>query len=335
MITALDLFAGAGGSSTGLQSAGIKVVAAGNHWKTALATHAANHPGTAHFNENLSQVNPRKFPRTTILWGSPSCTHHTRAQGARRTDALGLFDTQPENLQGMINAEPDSARATMWDIPRFAEVHPYEAIIVENVPEVTDWRFFSWWLDMMTSELQYRYTPVVLNAIHANRHGDPVPQTRVGWFGIFTRDPLVIPRRAVGSIPAVGDVLDDSPGPELLSKPRAEATMRRIAATLSRYPHAARWIISYYGASKVGKPVTAPCGTLTTKDRHAVLTDVDGTLHYRMLNNAEQARVQGFPDTYQWHGTGEDITKQIGNSVVPAVARDIGHIVAESLGGAA
>ncbi|HWG67484.1 MAG TPA: DNA cytosine methyltransferase, partial [Rhodanobacteraceae bacterium] len=46
--TAIDLFAGAGGFSTGAVQAGCKVVWAANHWEAAVNAHAANHPNTLH-----------------------------------------------------------------------------------------------------------------------------------------------------------------------------------------------------------------------------------------------------------------------------------------------
>lgn len=332
-LTVTDLFAGAGGSSTGMTQAGLKVRIAANHWQTAIDTHQANHPNTDHDCADLSQVDPRRYPRTDILWGSPSCTHHSKAQGKRRGQGLGLFDRTPETLTELIALEPDRARATMHDIVRFTEHHHYDAVIVENVTEVQGWALFPHWLAMMTDGLGYHYQPRIICAADANQSGPPVAQIRTRWFGVFTKNATTLPTWSdSGKRSAVVDVLDVHPGPLLDSKPRARATMDRVAATVARYPDAGRWLISYYGASKVGRPVSEPCGTLTTRDRHAVLTDVDGQLHFRMLSTAEQARIQGFPGEYQWHGTKSDITKQIGNSVVPAAARDLVSVVAETLG---
>ncbi len=42
--TAADLFCGAGGFTTGAQAAGVKVVLAINHWRTAIYAHQQNHP---------------------------------------------------------------------------------------------------------------------------------------------------------------------------------------------------------------------------------------------------------------------------------------------------
>lgn len=333
-LTATDLFAGAGGSSTGMLDAGIKVRIAANHWPVAIATHQENHPDTEHDCADISQVDPRRYPRTELLWASPSCTHHSRAQGKRRQQGLGLWDRVPETVADLIEMEPDRSRATMHDVVRFAEYHRYDAIITENVPEVMDWPLFPYWLAMLTEGLGYHYTPILLDAADASRSGPAVAQSRLRAYLLFTRTRIAGPAWPRTQRLPAADFLDPDPGPELRSKARAAATLRRVEATVNRYPGAGRWIVSYYGSSKVGKPASEPVGTLTTRDRHAVLTDQGGVLHYRMLNRAEQVRLMGFPDTYRWTGTGTEITKQIGNAVVPAAARDLVTVVAESLGAA-
>lgn len=55
----IDLFCGAGGTSTGVESARLdgekcaKVIACVNHDKNAIASHAANHPDALHFTEDI------------------------------------------------------------------------------------------------------------------------------------------------------------------------------------------------------------------------------------------------------------------------------------------
>jgi DNA (cytosine-5)-methyltransferase 1 len=46
---AVDLFAGAGGSTVGAEAAGAKVILAANHWREAIAAHRANHPHAEHW----------------------------------------------------------------------------------------------------------------------------------------------------------------------------------------------------------------------------------------------------------------------------------------------
>ncbi|MFA5605900.1 MAG: DNA cytosine methyltransferase [Leucobacter sp.] len=82
--TLTDLFCGAGGSSTGATLVGTAVRCASNHWAKAIETHSLNHPGADHIQADLSQIDPRYFPNTDLLWASPSCTKHSIAQGKKR-----------------------------------------------------------------------------------------------------------------------------------------------------------------------------------------------------------------------------------------------------------
>ncbi|MGC5258394.1 DNA cytosine methyltransferase [Gordonia sp. DT218] len=146
-LTMADLFAGLGGSSTGaIQRPGIKLVVAANHWQLAIDSHSANHPDAEHVCADISQYEPRLFPHTDLLWASPSCTKHSVAQGKKRADKQpDLFgETLPDEAA-------ERSRATMWDVVRFAEYHAYEAVIVENVVEVTSWPPYRAWLAAMDS----------------------------------------------------------------------------------------------------------------------------------------------------------------------------------------
>ena len=61
----VDLFCGAGGTSTGVESARLngercaKVIACVNHDKNAIASHAANHPEALHFTEDIRTLELR------------------------------------------------------------------------------------------------------------------------------------------------------------------------------------------------------------------------------------------------------------------------------------
>ena len=74
----------------------------------------------------------------------------------------------------------------MWDVPRFAEAHRYQAVIVENVVEAARWLPFQAWLMAMHS-LGYEHRTVWLNSMHANRWGAPAPQSRDRMYVVFWR----------------------------------------------------------------------------------------------------------------------------------------------------
>jgi DNA (cytosine-5)-methyltransferase 1 len=121
-LKAADLFCGAGGSTTGAVQAGVDVVLAVNHWRTAVLSHQANHPATRHICARIDDVDPRNdrtLPELDLLLASPECVYHSIARGGRPID--------------------DQKRATPWHVCVWAEAKRPEWIIVENVREFRDW----------------------------------------------------------------------------------------------------------------------------------------------------------------------------------------------------
>jgi len=133
-ITVTDQFCGAGGSSQGVRmlanqlGGGLEVKLALNHWKLAIETHNTNFPDTMHDCTDVSAADPKRYFSTDILITSPECTNHSLAKGQRQVrKQIELFES------GKIDPAAERSRATMWDVPRFAEYHRYRIIITENV----------------------------------------------------------------------------------------------------------------------------------------------------------------------------------------------------------
>lgn len=175
-VTVTDQFCGAGGSSLGAASAGAEIKLAMNHWKLAIETHNTNFPNTDHDCTDVSACDPRRYSSTDILITSPECTNHSLAKGKQRK-----FQAQLE-MFGRTQLDPaeERSRATMWDVPRFAEYHNYRLIIVENVVDARQWRLFDAWLQAM-SLLDYNYEIVYLNSMFAH----PTPQSRDRMYVVF------------------------------------------------------------------------------------------------------------------------------------------------------
>jgi DNA (cytosine-5)-methyltransferase 1 len=74
----------------------------------------------------------------------------------------------------------------MWDVPRFAEYHRYDAIIVENVVDAFNWIMFPAWVQAMTL-LGYDMRIVYLNSMHAHALGAPAPQSRDRMYVVLWR----------------------------------------------------------------------------------------------------------------------------------------------------
>lgn len=195
-LTVTDLFCGAGGSSSGLVEAGYKVVIAANHWELAIASHQVNHPDTDHSQADISQVNPGYFPKTHVLWGSPECTNHSIAKGVKRQRQQDQALFELDGTRPLPDEAANRSRATMWDIPRFAEHHRYMAIILENVVDAYRWDQFEAWQMAMRS-LSYRMQFVWLNSMHAQIGGLPAPQSRDRMYIVMWREDLASRKKGV------------------------------------------------------------------------------------------------------------------------------------------
>lgn len=83
----VDLFAGGGGASTGIeQGLGRQVAIAINHNPAAISMHTANHPHAVHHQTDVWEVDPvEDTGGRTVGWlhASPDCRHHSQAAGGQ------------------------------------------------------------------------------------------------------------------------------------------------------------------------------------------------------------------------------------------------------------
>ena len=174
VLEATDLFAGAGGSSLGLEFVCcrrcgrqlIEVTQALNHWPLAVEAHNANFPNADHDTHDVEVIAASRFRRTPILWASPECVHHAFCRGKKDPD----------------NPDADRSRATMNDVLRFTDHHRYDAVIVENVIEARLWEPFDEWRAAI-EDLGYSSRIVFFNSQFAL----PTPQSRDRMYVVFWR----------------------------------------------------------------------------------------------------------------------------------------------------
>jgi DNA (cytosine-5)-methyltransferase 1 len=309
-VTVTDLFCGAGGSSIGAEAAGARLRMAANHWPLAVETHNTNFPEADHDCADVSQVNPRRYPRTDVLIASPECTNHSSAK--TRKAVATIWDPKAAD-------EEERSRATMWDVPRFAEHHRYELVIVENVVEARRWAPFDAWLASMAA-LGYDHRALYLNSMVAH----PTPQSRDRMYVVFWRrgntppdlefhpvawcaqhgDVAAVqawknPTRPFGKYraqyvyrcpvcaavalpyawPAAAAIDWSLPAPRIgdRSRPLADATLRRIRAGLDRYGPSAIVQAAGHTYERPGYyrtwPTWEPLGTQTTTPQHALVVE--------------------------------------------------------------
>ncbi|MFN2592335.1 MAG: DNA cytosine methyltransferase [Candidatus Dormibacteria bacterium] len=129
----------------------------------------AGHPETLVY--NLSVADDESYVADGIV--VHNCTTHSLSGGRRHDPNLFNPDGDPS---------VERSRATMWDVPRFAEFHQYRMVIVENVVEVRSWPPYQAWLEAMRL-LGYEHREVFLNSMVAH----PTPQSRDRIYIVFWR----------------------------------------------------------------------------------------------------------------------------------------------------
>lgn len=293
MLSAIDLFAGGGGFSTGARQAGLDVRWAANHLPLAVRYHAQNHPHAEHLCQDLHQADWTKVPKTDLVLASPCCQGHTRSRGK----------DQPRH---------DASRATAWAVVSCCEFHRPKAVIVENVPEFLDWVLYPAWADAL-QRLGYQLTANVLDSADIG-----VPQHRVRLFLVASKKAIPVESPQKKHRP-VSDVIDFTSGKwSAVHKPgRAEATLQRYEN--GRKAFGRRFVMPYYksGSGKYGRSMDRPLGTVTTLDRWAV---VNGD-RMRMLTVDEYRKAMGFPARYILPSRKSEAVYLLGNAVPPPVAK--------------
>lgn len=251
----VDLFAGGGGASLGIEQAfGRAVDIAVNHSADAIAMHAANHPQTAHLQCDVFEVDPLEATGgrpVGLLWASPDCKHFSKAKGGK-----------PRSKK---------IRSLAWVVVKWATVVRPRVIMLENVEEFVTWgplgpdnqpcpkrkgQTFKRWVGALR-RLGYQ---VEWKELRACDYGAPTIRKR--FFLVARCDGLAItwpkPTHAKPDSPEVrkgklqpwrtaADCLDFSlPCPSIfltkeearplgIKRPLADATMRRIAKGVFRF----------------------------------------------------------------------------------------------------
>lgn len=180
-LTVTDLFCGAGGASIGAETVtGVELVMAANHWSRAIDVHQLNFPDARHDCADISQVDFRRYPGTDILIAGCECTNHTTAKGVSRKK-------QQANLFEGPDPGAERSRATMWDVPRYIEIHRPAAVIVENVVEAARWIFWDAWR-MALDAAGYAVTVCSINSMHTGT----VPQSRDRIYVVAVRKGITV-----------------------------------------------------------------------------------------------------------------------------------------------
>ncbi len=296
----IDLFCGAGGTSTGVNSARVdgeqcaQVVACVNHDAKAIASHASNHLDALHFTEDIRTLelsplvahldkcrneNPGAL---TVLWASLECTNFSKAKGGQPRDA--------------------DSRTLAEHLFRYIEVVDPDYIQIENVEEFMSWgaidengkpvskdkgRSYVRWRNKVKS-YGYNFDYCILNAADYGAY-----TSRKRFFGIFAKRglPIVFPKQThskhgehtlfdpLKKWKPVREVLDlEDEGKSIFDrkKPLSDKTLERIYAGLVKFVAGGKqaFMIKYNSMNQRGKYIAPslddPCPTVATQGRLAL-----------------------------------------------------------------
>lgn len=356
----IDLFAGVGGMSLGAARAGFDVCTAVENDMIALATHAVNFPKTRHLGWDIGKTSGAKLLEAAKLAegdldgliGGPPCQGFSnigkRAIADPRNALFGDFfrlvgETKPrffiaENVPGIL-AERNSeiVRSSLARIPdNYVLLEPMEVPAHE--------------LGVPTSRTRVFFVGY-----------DPERMEAVGGSELFKdeKEPVTV-KRALRGLPGVrSDWQREEQGWRKVDRlPKDDPFYRRVMdavppgvgspKTLERLKQSAevsgnlgtkhtREVVLRFASVRPGTtdPISrAPrlaadgfCPTIragTGPDRGSF--QALRPIHHgspRVITPREAARLQGFPDWFQFHGTKWHSFRQIGNSVSPIIAEEL------------
>lgn len=264
----VDLFAGGGGASTGLEM-GLErpVHIAINHNPAAISMHQANHPGCLHLETDVWDVDPADvLAGRSIGWfhASPDCTHHSQAAGGQPRKA------EIRNLSWVVTKWAGKTRPLVISLENVKQIRQWGPLIAkrckktgrvikldgtvaergEQVPRheqflVPDpkrrgktWRRFIRALCGMGYNVEHEL-------LKACDFGAPTSRERLFLVARCDGEPIEWPEATHAAKPAKGqkpyrtaaECIDWSvPGKSIFNRPRplADATMRRIAKGVTR-----------------------------------------------------------------------------------------------------
>lgn len=284
----IDSFAGGGGASMGIELAlGRSPDIAINHNADAIRMHAANHPRTKHYCEDVWAVDPVKAcggSPVGLMWLSPDCKHFSKAKGGKPVE---------KKIRGLA-----------WIAVRWAKAVRPEVIVLENVEEFQDWgplqedgrpcplrkgltfRRFVRQLENLGYQVQHR-------ELIAADYGTPTSRKRLFLIARCDGLPIIWPEPTHGKGRAqpwrtAAECIDFTlPCPSIFERkrPLAENTLRRIAKGVRKYviDAAEPFIVGIDNASNGGRdawPSSAPLTTITAEARHALVVPTMITTGY-------------------------------------------------------
>ena len=263
----VDLFAGGGGASTGIEQAiGRAVDIAINHDPEAVALHQANHPQTRHFVSDVFEVDPLVVTDgqpVGLLWASPDCKHFSKAKGGKPVSKK-IRSLAGVVLKWVKALEPSGRKPKVICLENVEEFQTWGPLVKRKVVTTdadgnTTETWGEWPCPKRKGQTFKRWVASLRNMgyvvewreLRACDYGAPTIRKRLFLVARCDGQPIVWPEpthAAPGSLQikakklkpwrTAAECIDWSiPAPSIFerSKPLADATCKRIAKGIQRY----------------------------------------------------------------------------------------------------
>lgn len=331
-VTAIDIFAGAGGFTTGAEGAGATVLWAINHFREAIATHAINHPYVTHCCEDVFAFDWRRAPLADMILASPSCKCHSPA-ATGGIHGTGRRGTAPhhDRLRATPQAVMDAAYTMLYESRGAGRPQPI--VVIENTPNFKKWALYQGTVIVNLQALGYSVSEVVIDALDLG-----VPQNRKRLFVIAVpgRTPFdlrppkkrkkpasvgpMIRRRAPKGQPWIP--LEEHPGEKVISKAKEQIHRIKTRLKIKKIPE--YWIWTYTSETNPIMP-DKPFRTLTAKlGGQTYVMRTRGKRNWiRQISPEELRDFMGFPKSYKLPTSPSLAGTLLGNAVCPAVSEYI------------
>lgn len=347
--TVVDLFSGVGGFSLGLQAAGYSVEVAVDSDETILGTYQNNFPDTVTKCLDLSEVESDRILEDTglkksdvdVVVGGPPCQGFSvignREEDDERNDLL------PTYADHLVNLEPDY-------------------FVLENVDGLLSGHARDYLNDFLETVKDHGYSvkePIeVLNAVDYG-----VPQNRKRLFVLGYKSDLPEPKypeetenkvaveEAFQDLPSYLDDVEIVDGTLTGTRCKASDYVREINSwedeagrsienltsfdpvdheqrIRDRYdevkPGSYDEVSNYYRLDPSKPSSTLRAGSSKSRGTHTAARPIHPVAP-RVITVREAARLQSFPDWFQFHHTKYYSLREIGNSVPPLISKQIGE----------
>ena len=354
MYNVIDLFCGAGGLSLGFKQAGYNILCGVDNDEPSLKTYEHNMGGALALNEDLYDEeasindiqNKINNQDVDVIIAGPPC------QGFSLTGCRNLNDTRNKLYLAVVHAV-DYFKPT--------------AFLIENVPGMATLYKGRVKEQILTSfeELGYA-TSVTQKPLLATDYGVPQNRRRMFFVG-FRKDlgydyfefpkPILKPEEYITCGEAISDLpsLENDLG-ENISKYDKEPIsdyqkkMRGNSKVLynhvgTKHTEEVKWVISQVPEGGNHKDLPEGVGESrkfneawtryhSKKPSKTIDTGHRNHFHYkynRVPTVRENARLQSFPDNFEFLGTKTQQNRQVGNAVPPLLAQVLGECMAEHI----